>query len=89
MVAHLALRLLELFEFFLVVTPHFGVGLGGKPLLGFLDLVVEFEIAAIGKRDLRQRTALLGQGRQARAIGGDRGIDQRGFEFQEPLIIGL
>ena len=88
-VAHFSLGLLELFELFLEIVAHFGVGLGSDSLLGLGDLVVEIEISAIGKRNLGERPSLLGKRRQSRAVGGHRGVNERGFEFEETLIVGL
>ncbi len=50
-------------ELGLGVGPHLGVGLGGAELSASAICATELEVAAVGQRDLGQRTPFLRQGR--------------------------
>ena len=89
LLALLLLARAQAVELGLGVGTHLGIGLDGAELLGLGDLPAQLQVAAVGQRDLGQRTALLRQGRDPRRIGRDRRIEQRALDLQESLVIGL
>ncbi len=89
LVTLLLLPRLQPVELGLGIGTHLGIGLAGAESLGLRDLPAQLQVSAVGNRDLRQRTALPGQGRDPVRVGRDLGVEQGALDLQESLVVGL